>query len=68
MCVFAKIYFIIANTIIPIGNTLIIGDVSGKIHKLNLSRAIEEKDFSCRQLPSYHQPNSYNDAIVLFTW
>ena len=42
----------------PIGGTLIVADVSGKVYELNLIRAIEEEDFSCKQLPSYHQPNT----------
>jgi len=44
--------------IAPIGDTLIVADISGRVHELNLSRAIKENDFSSKQLPSYHQPNT----------
>ena len=47
--------FFVANTILPLENALIIGDVQGKVHELNLSM---ENGFSCKQLPSYHQPNT----------
>ena len=44
--------------IIPLGNILIVADISGRVYELNLSHAIKENDFSCKQLPSYHQPNT----------
>ena len=42
----------------PFENTLIIADISGKVHELNLMYTHEEKDFTCKQLPSYHHPNT----------
>ena len=51
--------------IIPIGHTLVIADVSGKLHELNLNRAIEKKEFLCKQLPSYHQPNTMMQSCCL---
>ena len=65
MCVCICFNLIVANMIIPIENTLIIADVSGAIHEMNLSRAIEEQDFSCRPLPSYHQPNTMMRSFCL---
>ena len=51
--------------IILIENTLIIADVSGTIHELNLSRAIEGGDFTCKQLPSYHQQDTMMQSFCL---
>ena len=51
-------FFIVVNTIFPLGDAMIIGDSSGKVYEMNLSRAIHNKDFSCKQLPSHHQPDT----------
>ena len=37
---------------------MIVADTSGKVYELSLSRAINENDFSCKQLPSHHHPNT----------
>lgn len=47
--------FIIVNTIYPISDTLIIGDISGKVYELNQTG---DNDFSCKQLSSSHQPDT----------
>ena len=51
--------------IIPIENTLILADVSGKVHELNLNHTIKEKYLSCKQLPSYHQSNTMIQLFCL---
>ena len=37
---------------------MIIADANGKVYELNLSRAIDGNDFSCKQLPSRHHRNT----------
>ena len=58
-------YCSVVNMIMPFENTLIIADISGKVHELNLRCAHEKKDFTCKQLPSYHHPNTMMHLFCL---
>ena len=51
--------------IIPIENKLILADVSGKVHELNVNHTMKEKYMSCKQLPSYHQSNTMIQLFCL---
>ena len=55
-------FFIVANTIFPLKDTMIIADNGGKVYELNLSHAIDGSDFSCKQLPSCHR----RDTVIQF--
>ena len=37
---------------------MIIADKDGKVYELNLHHAIDGNDFSCKQLPSRHRPDT----------
>ena len=52
------ILIVVVHLIIPIENTLILADVSGKVYELNLNHSIKEKYLSCKLLPSYHQSST----------
>lgn len=51
-------FLIIVNSIFPLEDAMIIADNSGKVYELSLSHAIDNKDFSCKQLLSHHYPDS----------
>ena len=51
-------FFIVANTIFPLKDAMIIADKSGKVYELNLSHAIDGNNFSCKHLPGCHRPDT----------
>lgn len=44
---------------------MIFADNSGKVYELSLSRAISDNDFSYKQLPSSHHPNTMMNFFTL---